>query len=164
MVIQYVTEESLTFHGLAVTVLISEYVEGEVLGEFVRRQPGRCLPPFAALHLLDAIVRGLEPIHRLSEYHGDLHADNVIVCHHGLGFGLKVLDFIHHDSPKRENIQDDIYDSVKLFYNALGGSRTYKNQPAEVKEICCGLRRAAILKRFPRVSRLRTHLETMKWS
>lgn len=164
IVIQYLMEEFLTVKGVEVTALISEFVEGQMLSEFLRRQRGARLNPFQAAHLLHSLTIGLESIHRQREYHGDLHAENIIVRRYGLKFELKVLDFIHHSAPKRENIQDDICDLVKIFYDSLGGQRFYAKQPPEVKEICCGLRRSLILKKFPRVSQLRSHLETMEWS
>lgn len=164
IVIQYHTEENIIVRRTPIRVLVSEYVEGELLSDFLRRQPGGRLQPFAALHLLHALVKGLECIHRLREYHGDLHAENVIVEKHGLGFDLKLLDFFHwEEAPKREGIQDDICAVIRIFYDALGGARFYAKQPPEVKEICCGLKRSLILKRFPTATHLRTHLETMRW-
>ena len=55
------------------------------------RQRGRRLSPFEALHLLHALVRGVEEIHAVGEYHGDLHSDNIIVRRRGLGFEVKVV-------------------------------------------------------------------------
>ncbi|HSF16520.1 MAG TPA: protein kinase [Vicinamibacteria bacterium] len=165
IVIQYHTEETVIVRRTPMTVLVSEYVEGELLSEFLERQPGGRLQPFPALHLLHALVKGVECIHRLREYHGDLHSDNVIVEHHGLRFDLKILDFFHwEESPKREGLQDDICDLVRIFYDALGGARFYAKQPQEVKDICCGLKRSLVLKRFPTVTHLRQHLETMRWA
>lgn len=163
-VIQYASDEQFEYDGITVTMLLSEYVEGEILSSFIARQRGGRLSPFQALHLLYALVTGIEPIHHLGEYHGDLHAENVIVRRYGLGFDLKVLDFIHHDSPKRENMQDDICKLVHIFYESLGGQKHYAKQPREIKEICCGLKRGIVLKKFPRVSALRAHLESMRWS
>lgn len=164
MVIQYVTEETIKVQGLPVTVLISEYVEGEILLDFMKRQPGKILGAFQAIHLLYALVRGLEPVHKLAEYHGDLHAENIIIRRHGLSFDLKVLDFfIHTNSSKRENLQDDICDLIKIFYDSLGGSKRYAQQPAVIKSICCGLKRRLILKKFPKLSILRSHLESLSW-
>ncbi len=163
ILIQYHTEETITFRRHPITVLISEYVEGELLSEFLKRQRGRKLSPFQALHLLHALVVGIECIHRLREYHGDLHTDNVIVNRYGLRFDLKVLDMFHWSAPKRENMQDDICDLIRIFYDALGGAKPYARQPKEVKHICCGLKRGLILEKFPSVSVLRQHLESMEW-
>src|SRR5690606_2664553 len=41
IVIQYHTREELIWRRVPITVLISEYVEGEKLSDFVRRQPGQ---------------------------------------------------------------------------------------------------------------------------
>ena len=163
ILIQYYTEETLIYRRRPITVLVSEYVEGEMLSEFLKRQPGGRLRPFQALHLLHALVVGMECIHRLREYHGDLHTDNVIVSRYGLRFDLKIMDMFHWASPKRENIQDDIISLIHIFYDALGGSKYYARHPGEVKSICCGLKRTLILKRYPTVSHLRQHLESMQW-
>jgi hypothetical protein len=164
IVIHYHTEETVLIRRTPITVLVSEYVEGELLTDFLARQPGGRLSSFPALHLLDALIRGIECIHRLREYHGDLHPGNVIVQRYGLTFDLKILDFFHWEAQKREALQDDIVFLVRIFYDALGGARLYPRLPKEVKYICCGLKRSLILSRFPTATALRQHLETLRWS
>lgn len=163
VLIQYYTEETFTFRRVPITVLVSEYVEGELLTDFLKRQPGGRINPFQALHLLHALVVGMECIHRHREYHGDLHTDNVIVSRYGLRFDLKIMDIFHWAAPKRENIQDDVCNLVRIFYDALGGAKYYAKQPPEVKAICSGLKQSLIIKRFPTAAHLRQHLETMQW-
>ena len=163
ILIQYHTREEIVVRRTPITVLISEYVEGEKLSDFIRRQKGGRLPPFQALHLLYRLTTGIEPIHHAREYHGDLHTDNVIVKRYGLGFELKVVDFYHWSASKRENIQSDIVDIIRLFYDILGGAKHYSRQPDYVKEICCGLKHGLILKKYPSLSRLREHLLSMEW-
>jgi len=164
ILIQYYTEETMMYRRIPITVLVSEYVEGELLSDFLKRQPGGRIGPFPALHLLHALAVGIECVHRLNEYHGDLHSQNVIVSRYGLRFDLKLLDMFHWAAPRRENIQDDICDLIRIFYDALGGATFYSRQPSEVKRICCGLKRSLILKHFPSTTQLRQHLETMRWS
>jgi len=84
ILIQYHTKENFVFKRIPVTVLISEYVEGQLLSEFIKSFPGKRLTPFQALHLLYALTKGIECIHGLNEYHGDLHSDNIIVNKFGL--------------------------------------------------------------------------------
>lgn len=164
VLIQYHTEERICFAGTPVTVLVSEYVEGELLSAFLKRLPGRRLHPFQALHLLYALSCGMETIHLLGEYHGDLHSENIIVSHFGLGFDLKLVDFFQLRDSKNRNRQADICDMVYIFHESLGGARTYAKQPQAVKYICCGLKRGLILKKFRTASHLREHLESMEWS
>jgi serine/threonine protein kinase len=164
ILIQYHTEETFTFCRTPITFLVSEYVKGELLSEFLKRQPGGRVSPFQALHLLYSLVIGIECVHRLREYHGDLHTQNVIVNRYGLRFDLMILDMFHWSAPKRENMQDDICDVIRIIYDAIGGVKHYGKQPKEVKTICCGLKRTLILKKFPTTSHLRQHLETMQWS
>ena len=161
--IQYHTEELITHQGWPVTVLVSDYVEGEILTTFLRHFPGRRLQPFEALHLLYALVKGMEDIHLYNEYHGDLHTDNIFIESYGLDFELKLIDLYHWEGSKIENRQADICDVIKVFYDVLGGARTYSRQPDAVKYICCGLKRSIILRKFRTMSHLRRHLETMEW-
>jgi len=163
IVIHYHTEETIVLRREPITVLVSEYVEGELLTGFLERQPGGRLHPFAALHLLHALVEGLECVHRRSHYHADLHPDNIIVEHHGLRFRLKLLDFFRWTAPRRTGYQDDICALIRIFYDALGGARHYARQPRVVRQICCGLRRSLIQRRFPTATHLRQHVESLRW-
>lgn len=163
MIIQYHNREEFFFRRIAITVLISEYVEGERLCDFLNRQRGKRLTPFEAVHLLHTLACGIEQIHQLREYHGDLHTENIIVNHYGLDFELKLIDFYNWPSPKSENIQTDIVDMVRVFYDVLGGARHYAKQDRLVKDICCGLKQGLILKKFPTASHLIEHLECMEW-
>lgn len=163
ILIQYHTQETMDYEGTPVTFVVSEYVEGEPLSDFLARQPGKRLDPFQAFHLLHALAAGIESIHHLREYHGDLHTDNIIVRRAGLGFDVKLLDLYRWKAPRRVNIQDDVCDLVRIFYDAVGGKARYSKQPPEVKSICCGLKRTLILQKFNTAGQLRQKLETMPW-
>ena len=163
MVIQYNAQDTITVKGYTVTIMISEYVEGLLLSQFIQEQPGKRLMPFQALHLLHSLAQGMECIHNIGEYHGDLHTDNVIVQRFGLGFDLKLVDLFQASTPKRQNILNDTVDLIHIFYEALGGKKHYAKQPQAIKDICCGLKRSLILKKFRSASQLRQYLETMQW-
>ena len=163
ILIQYHNQEVISFRRTPISVMISEFIEGEPLADFLARQPGKRLQAFQALHLLYALVDGVKDIHKLREYHGDIHTKNIIVSRFGLGFSLKLIDFYHWDTPKLDNIKDDVVDMVRVLYDAIGGRRHYAKQPAAVKEICCGLKRSLILKKFPSAMSLRDHLLSMRW-
>jgi tRNA A-37 threonylcarbamoyl transferase component Bud32 len=163
-VIQYHTRETIVHKKIPVTILVSEYVEGELLSDYLSQLPGKRLPVFQGIHLLHALSTSLECIHRLGEYHGDLHTDNIIVRRHGLSYDLKLLDFFHWGRAKRENMNDDICDLIRIFFDALGGRARYSKQPPEAKVICCGLKRSLILRKFRTATALRMHLETLVWS
>lgn len=164
IVIQYHTQDTMQYRGTSISFLISEFVEGELLERFLKRQPGGRLSPFQALHLLHALAAGIECIHKMGEYHGDLHTENIIVQRCGLGFELKLLDMYHWGAPRAENIHADVLDLVRLFYDAMGGAGQYARLPQEAKYICCGLKRTLILKKFKSAGKLRKHLETMQWA
>lgn len=163
ILIQYHTQESIVFRRQDITFLVSEYVEGELLSDFLNQQPGKRLGAFQALHLLYALSRGVEQVHALREYHGDLHSQNVIVHRYGLGFELKLLDMFHRPPPSTDNIQDDVCNMIRIFYDSLGGQQHYAKQPAIVKYLCCGLKNSLILERFRNAGQLRQILETLEW-
>jgi serine/threonine protein kinase len=163
IIIHYHTEEKFLYRKFPITVLISEYVQGLMLSEFIQRQRGKRLTAFQALHFLHALVKGLEQIHLLDEYHGDLHDDNIIVSRYGLGFELKLLDTFHWQQSKKKNIQQDLIDTIRIFYDLLGGRKYYAKQPKVIKNICCGLKHGLILDKFKNTTQLREHLESLKW-
>jgi len=163
IVIQYHTQETITYEGMAVRFLVSEFVEGELLDEYIGRQPGRRLPVFQALHLLHTLAAGIECIHNLREYHGDLHADNIIIQRYGLSFDLKLVDMFHWGPASQDNIREDVVKLVRIFYDAIGGQKYYARQPSEAKAICRGLKRHLILRKFRTAGQLRQYLETMRW-
>lgn len=164
IIIQYHHSEELRHRGHRVTVLISELVEGVLLEEFVRSQRSRRLQPFEALHLIYAIICGIEEIHNRGEYHGDLHDGNVLVRRKGIGFQVKLLDFFHRGGSWRQSRALDVVECVRLLYDAVGGRARYASQPPEIKSICLGLRTDLIRRRFPTAGRLRAHLESFDWS
>lgn len=163
IVIHYNAQETITVQGESICFLISEYVEGELLSDFINRQPGKRLQPYQGLHLLHSLAVGLECIHTMGEYHGDLHTDNIIVQRFGLRFDLKILDFYQWKAPRRENIRDDTINMIHILYDALGGKKHYVNQPQEIKKIINGLKKTLILKKFKTAGELRMYIETMEW-
>jgi serine/threonine protein kinase len=164
ILIQYHAEEQFMFHKTPITVLISEYVEGVMLEQFVAAAPGRRLNAHIGLHLLYALIRGVEQIHLMGEYHGDLHVQNVIVTHFGLEFRLKLLDFYNWPtySPS-ESRCDDLLSTIEIFYECIGGRKHYAKLPKAVKDICCGMNHTRILKKFRNATALRKYLEMVNW-
>lgn len=163
IVIQYHLQETLRFRGMPVTALISEFVEGELLSDHIGRRRGKRLHVFQAAHLLHALASGIEDIHRQGQYHGDLHSDNIIVRQCRLTYELKILDLFNWGRVSRESRHDDICDLVRMFYDAVGGRIHYRTQPRQVKDICCGLKRSLILRKFRTARALRMHIEQENW-
>ena len=163
ILIQYHTREAIEHAGQTVTVLVSEYVEGELLASFLKRQPGNRLDAFQALHLIHALASGVEDIHASGEYHGDLHASNIIVSRRGLGFDVKLVDLFPRGRTSAGAVQEDVYDLVRLLYDCGGGQRTYRRQPPEFKEVCCGLKRSFIARKYHTAGELRWYLENLSW-
>ena len=163
IVIQYHHSETLRFRGLPITCLISEFVEGEILRDFVQRQPRRRMDPYAALSLLYALAEGLEEVHERGEYHGDLHDRNVMISRRGIFFDVKLVDFFHWGRATKAHLRDDVVDLARLLYDCVGGADTYRDQPPVIKQVCKGLRRDLIGRAFPTARHLREHLETFSW-
>ena len=163
IVIQYMHSETLRHRGVPITCLISELVDGELLSSFIKRQPGKRLQTFEALHLVYALACGLEAIHRVKEYHGDLHDENVLVTRRGIFYDVKILDFFQWGAPTAAHFRDDVVDMVRILYDAVGGKAKYPSQPPQIKAICRGLRRGLIGKAFPTARHLREYLEAFPW-
>ena len=70
IVVQYHAQEKIEFKGTRVACLVSDYVEGEMLSDFIERLPGKRMAVFQGLHLLHALTVGVEAIHQKKEYHG----------------------------------------------------------------------------------------------
>ena len=163
ILIQYHTKETFVVKRKATTMLISEFVEGELLSDFIMQLPQKRMLAFEGLHLLYALTLGIEQIHSLNEYHGDLHSENIIITKYGLNYDLKLMDLYLQTNSKRESRKEDIVDLIQIFHEALGGRKYYRSQPEAIKNICCGLRPTLILKKFKTVTMLRQHIENMSW-
>jgi tRNA A-37 threonylcarbamoyl transferase component Bud32 len=163
ILIQYHTQETLTYRKNKILFLVSEFVEGELLSNFLIKKPGKRLQPFEGLHLLHTLAAGVEQIHESREYHGDLHDDNVIIRRKGVNFKVKLVDMFNWGPPSAENIRDDVCDLIRIFYDSLGGARLYAKHPKYVKDICCGLKRSLIGKKFRTAGKLRQYLESFSW-
>jgi len=160
IVIHYHHAESFRFRRQTIHYLVSEYVQGQPLSSFCERYPGKRMRPFAALHVIHALCKGLEVIHAAGEYHGDIHADNVLVEPTGIFFDIKLVDFHDRGRAKAKEKLYDIYEVARLLYDITGGSAHYAKQPEIIKGLCRGLRRDLIRKRFPTISHVIRYLET----
>ncbi len=161
--INYYTQELIEVNGHNITCFVYEYADGAILSHFLKRQPGGRLGIMQGLLLLHSLAKGIEGVHFLNEYHGDLHSDNIIIKRKGLSFEFKLLDMYNWGDAKRLNKAEDILNLIRLFYEAIGGKKHYAKHPKEVKEICMGLRSNLILKKFRTASMLRQHIENIEW-
>ena len=163
ILIQYHHQETITYRNAPISFLVSDYVEGELLSDFIARQPGKRLGICDGLRLLYDIASGIECIHQQREYHGDLHDNNIIVRKYGIGFDIKLLDMYHWGAAKPSNIHNDVFELIRIFYDIIGGKKHYAKHPPEIKAICCGLKRSLILKKYRKAGQIRQYLETMNW-
>jgi tRNA A-37 threonylcarbamoyl transferase component Bud32 len=146
-----------------VEILVSDFAEGEMLSFFLKRQPRQRLSSFEALHLLHALTRGVEQIHILGEYHGDIHSDNIMVRRVGLGFDVHLLDFFDLGRGSREKIQEDVYGLVAILHELIGGAEGYRKTGFDIRQIVMGRKRSLIRQKFRNAGQLRQALENLKW-
>lgn len=163
IIVQYHHLDTAQVHGQKVAFVVSEFVAGEVLSDFVACQPGGRLRSFEALCLLRALADGVAPIHHLGEYHGDIHTDNIMVSQRGVSFRIKLLDFFDLGRPTRQRIQDDVVDLIHVLYELIGGQRRYSKCGPEIKRIVCGLKRSLISRRFRSAGELRQAIDNLDW-
>lgn len=163
ILIQYYGQDKFDFRDHEITFLISEYVPGDLLPVFIKKQPKHRLHYYEALHLLHKLAKGLEEVHALKEYHGDLHSENVLIQRTGLNFKIKLVDMYYHGRYTSNHVFDDVCSAIRVFYDCVGGQKHYAKHPAYVKKICCGLKRGLIMERYPTMRKLITHIESMKW-
>ncbi len=163
-VVHYHTHEILRYKRQEVTCLISEYVEGDVLSEYLAKQPGKRISRSLGLFLLHSILTSLEFMHAKKIVHGDIHSDNIIVKRYGLGFSIKILDLHWWGKKQTVTSVDDLYQAIQVFHEAIGGCKEYKNHSNEIKQICMGLKRSLIKKKFKNVASLRSYIENIEWT
>jgi tRNA A-37 threonylcarbamoyl transferase component Bud32 len=164
VLVRYHHSEEIDLPVGRVTALISEYVEGVVLERAIAQLPRKRMPVYEAMMLTYWLARGLEHVHDMGEYHGDLHTGNILVRRFGVKWDVKLIDFYSWGRPSKANRMEDVFNLVRVFYDAIGGPEGYREAPPEAREIARGLRRDLIMERFPTVRRLRQHLEAADWS
>jgi serine/threonine protein kinase len=164
VIIGYHSSDPIEHEGEKVTLFVSEYVEGELLTTHLSRFRENKIPVFQGLHLLHALAKGVESMHKMGEYHGDLHTDNIIVQSLGLSYDLKLLDLFNWGKSNQDTRQFDVSCIIRIFYDAIGGRKYYAKHPQWVKGICCGLRKTLIARKFKSAESLLRHIESMDWS
>jgi len=163
IVLQYHHSEVVKVKRHEVIALISELCEGAQLERWIDRHRGDRLDAFRALSVFYHLVRGLEAVHALGEYHADVHSQNILIKPTGVRFEIKLVDFYDWGKPTRYKQRQDVMDCVRVLHELVGGARHYAKQPPEVKAICIGLQRKRVLKKFPTINALRRHLESFDW-
>ncbi len=163
VLVQYRTQEVVQIGGRRMNMLVADFVPGESLACFLLRQPGKRLDYFQGLHLLRTLAAGLEPVHALGEYHGDIHDENIIIQREGLGFQVRLLDLLDLGPAGPALIRRDMHQIIRLFYDVLGGARLYRNHPPEIKGIICGLKTSLMERKFRNAEQLGWYLDTLEW-
>jgi len=72
--------------------LVMEYVEGESLHAYLKRQPGRKLHEDEAKRIIKQLLQVLAYLHSKNVTHRDIKLENIII-NHSKGGALKLIDF-----------------------------------------------------------------------
>jgi len=149
--------------GTSLPILVSDYVEGQLLANYLKKMPGRRLPAGEALKLLHALAHGVEQIHDLGEYHADIHESNIMVKRRGVGFDVHLIDFFDLGRATRERLQNDVYQLILLFSYLLGGKVMYGKLPAGIRGLIRGRRYDLITSSYRTAGQLTAAIENLEW-
>jgi serine/threonine protein kinase len=160
----YRTQETVSIAGLPVSFVVWDQINGMQLEDFVAQQKDGRLSLFEALHLLHAVASGLDAIHSMQEYHGNIAAENIIVRRKGIGFQVKLINMSLEDRPVSRTIYEDVVNLVKIFANIVTPPRHSAKIPDSVKSLYSNLKTVRTSDRLKNAGALKKHLETMLWS
>jgi serine/threonine protein kinase len=163
IITQYHHRDIARVSGRQVEILVSDFAEGVLLSDYLNRKRGKRLVPFEALHLIHSLALGVEQIHFLGEYHGDIHTDNILVSKRGLGFEVHLIDFLDLGRSTREKIQIDVFDLIGVFYELIGGAIGYQRCGQGIHGLIMGRKKSLISKKFKTAGQLRLAMENMEW-
>lgn len=164
IIIHYLYRDVLYHKKQKIDYLVSDYIDGEVLSNFLEQHKRPKLGIYELLHIFYAIVKGIEQVHMLGEYHGDIHSDNIMIRRKGLEFEVHLIDLMDTGKPNKRKTEEDVYDLIMLLYEILGGARTYSNSPKYVKQLILGKRKDKVRKKFKTASDVRRYLDALDWS
>ncbi|KAA3637272.1 MAG: protein kinase family protein [Calditrichaeota bacterium] len=163
IVIQYHHRDISRVGGETVEFVVSDFADGEILSEYLERQPKKRLSSFEALHLFYELVCGVERFHVMGQYHGDIHSDNIMVKRRGLSFDIFLIDFFDLGRPSKEKVQEDIYDMITVLFEMIGGPKGYKTAGPDIKQIVMGRKRTLISRKAKNAGQMRLLLENLSW-
>lgn len=149
--------------GATHPILVSDYVEGQLLEHYLRRLPGKKLPSGEALQLLHALAVGVEQIHVVGEYHADIHESNIMIRRRGIGFDVHLIDFFDLGRATRDRLQADVYQLILLFSHLLGGKNMYWKLPEEIRGLMRARRYNLIAASYRTAGQLRLAIENLEW-
>lgn len=163
VVINYHHRDMVRVRTESIEILISDFIDGIKLSEYIKEQPGKKMNSFEALHLFYALVQGVEAIHYLGEYHGDIHSDNILIKRRGLSFDVHLVDFYDWGKPSKVKIQTDVYDMINILHEMIGGQKWYSKAGKDIKQIVMGRKQSLIRKKMKNASQIRLMLENLVW-
>lgn len=163
ILVQYHAQDEFIHDGARVRMLISDFLDGDLLETLVKREPGKRLREFEAMHLLRTLAAGVAQVHAMREYHGDIHDSNIIVTRRGIWFDVRLIDLYNYGACTAQHIADDVVDIIRVFHDILGGAHQYSRLSADVRYIIAGLKHSLIKRRFRTAGQLVAYLDSFTW-
>jgi serine/threonine protein kinase len=164
ILMHYRTQETVSISGIPISFVVWDQLSGLQLDHFLEQQKNGKLSVFEGLHLLHALVMGLDAIHAMSEYHGNITPENIIVKRKGIGFQVKLINMSLEDLPVNRTITEDVVNLVRIFSNFVTPPKHSAKIPDGVKLLYNNFKPARIGERFRNAGALKRYLETMLWS
>jgi serine/threonine protein kinase len=163
ILMHYRTQETVRISGMPVSFVVWDQLSGMQLSEFLASQKGQKLSLFEGLHLLHALTSGLDAIHAMQEYHGNIAPENIIIKRKGIGFQVKLINMSLEDLPLNRTVGEDIVKLVTIFRSIVVPPKRGAKMPDEVK-LLYNAKPSQIRERLRNAGALRKHLESMLWS
>lgn len=164
ILMHYRTQETVSISGIPVSFVVWDQLNGSQLNAFLAEQKGKKLSVFEALHLLHALASGLDAIHAMQEYHGNITPRNIIVRRKGIGFQVKLINMSLEDRPVTKTISEDVNELVKIFSKFVTPPKHSAKIPDGVKLLYSNFKSASTSARFKNAGALKKYLETMLWN
>lgn len=161
--VKYHSYELVKHKNCLVTCLISEYVDGHLLIDYLKLN-NESLHYYQSLQIIYEIAKFLKEIHEKGNYHGNLHLGNVIIKHTGLSYHIKLIDCIDWGVAKKDYIKKDIYDLLRIYYAMLGSNSVYSSLPQSIKGLLFGLKKNKIYENYKNAEDLIKKIDKMNWT
>lgn len=164
ILMRYRTQETVSISGTPVSFVVWDQLSGQQLNAFLAEQKGKKLSIFESLHLLLSLASGLDAIHAMQEYHGNISPENIIIRRKGIGFQVQLINMSLDELPVNKTIAEDVVELIKIFSNFVIPPKHGTKIPDGVKLLYSNFKPARISARFKNAGALKKYLETMLWS
>lgn len=132
--------------------LVTDYARGQSLQASLDASSRKVFRARRAVRVTYSVARVVAELHARRAYHGDIHTENVVLSRSS--DRVQLIDFYRRPGTLAALQREDIRDTVGLLFRCVGGKARYPSAPKYVKQICGGMRRDVIHRRYPTARRL----------